>query len=287
MPSGLPLPLSTIRPAYMTWMSSQKDEARPRSCVIRIIPIRRSSTICPSSSMIRACVVTSSAVVGSSATRTSGFVQIAIAIITRWRIPPEELVRMVVDAALGLGESDVAEHGDRAIARLAPADALVRLDRLHDLPPDRHQRVQRRHRILVDGRDLAAADARHLALGRVREVASTQEDVAACDGRGAGQPHQRERRQRLAAPGLPHDAEPAPRAHLERDAADRADRIAPRHRDLDDEVANLEDDVGRSLWERRGHAREGRGPLEVVAQRVQRQHGERGSRAGRSSRCRR
>ena len=83
------LPLSTIRPAYMTWMSSQKDEARPRSCVIRIIPIRRSSTIRPSSSMIRACVVTSSAVVGSSATRTSGFVQIAIAIITRWRIPPE------------------------------------------------------------------------------------------------------------------------------------------------------------------------------------------------------
>ena len=83
------LPLSTIRPAYMTWMSSQKDEARPRSCVIRIIPIRRSSTIRPSSSMIRACVVTSSAVVGSSAIRTSGFVQIAIAIITRWRIPPE------------------------------------------------------------------------------------------------------------------------------------------------------------------------------------------------------
>ena len=39
--------------------------------------------------MIRACVVTSSAVVGSSAISTSGSTEIAIAIITRWRIPPE------------------------------------------------------------------------------------------------------------------------------------------------------------------------------------------------------
>ena len=39
--------------------------------------------------MIRACVVTSSAVVGSSAMSTSGPAEIAIAIITRCRMPPE------------------------------------------------------------------------------------------------------------------------------------------------------------------------------------------------------
>ena len=36
-----------------------------------------------------ACTVTSSAVVGSSATSSAGFSAIAMAIIARWRIPPE------------------------------------------------------------------------------------------------------------------------------------------------------------------------------------------------------
>ena len=39
--------------------------------------------------MIWACTVTSSAVVGSSAMSTSGSSASAIAIITRWRMPPE------------------------------------------------------------------------------------------------------------------------------------------------------------------------------------------------------
>ena len=41
------------------------------------------------SARICACVVTSSAVVGSSAIRSFGSLIIAIAIITRWRMPPE------------------------------------------------------------------------------------------------------------------------------------------------------------------------------------------------------
>ena len=36
-----------------------------------------------------ACTVTSSAVVGSSAMITSGLLAIAMAITTRWRMPPE------------------------------------------------------------------------------------------------------------------------------------------------------------------------------------------------------
>ena len=39
--------------------------------------------------MICACTVTSSAVVGSSAMRMSGSSAIAIAIMTRWLMPPE------------------------------------------------------------------------------------------------------------------------------------------------------------------------------------------------------
>ena len=41
------------------------------------------------SSRICAWIVTSSAVVGSSAMSSSGFVERAIAIMTRWRMPPE------------------------------------------------------------------------------------------------------------------------------------------------------------------------------------------------------
>ena len=40
-------------------------------------------------SRICACVVTSSAVVGSSAISSAGSLMSAIAIITRWRMPPE------------------------------------------------------------------------------------------------------------------------------------------------------------------------------------------------------
>ena len=42
-----------------------------------------------STSMICAWMVTSSAVVGSSAMRSDGELAIAIAIIARWRMPPE------------------------------------------------------------------------------------------------------------------------------------------------------------------------------------------------------
>ena len=48
----------------------------------------RSCSSC-TSSMICACVVTSSAVVGSSAISSDGLVASPMAIITRWRMPPE------------------------------------------------------------------------------------------------------------------------------------------------------------------------------------------------------
>jgi hypothetical protein len=44
---------------------------------------------CGSSSRICACTVTSSAVVGSSAISSSGSLASAMAIITRWRWPPD------------------------------------------------------------------------------------------------------------------------------------------------------------------------------------------------------
>ena len=54
-----------------------------------IVPALVSCRAVSSSSRTCAWMVTSSAVVGSSAMRTSGSFAIDIAIMTRWRIPPE------------------------------------------------------------------------------------------------------------------------------------------------------------------------------------------------------
>ena len=61
----------------------------PRSWVIRITPMSKSRLTLSISSRICACTVTSSAVVGSSAISTDGLCTSAIAIIARWRMPPE------------------------------------------------------------------------------------------------------------------------------------------------------------------------------------------------------
>ena len=54
-----------------------------------MIALPKSSCSVFISERICACVVTSSAVVGSSAISRSGSLISAIAIITRWRMPPE------------------------------------------------------------------------------------------------------------------------------------------------------------------------------------------------------
>ena len=76
---------------------------------------RRSSRTC-------AWIVTSSAVVGSSAIISFGSSASAMAIITRWRMPPGELVREVVEPVSGCGMPTICEELDRAGASLVPAD---------------------------------------------------------------------------------------------------------------------------------------------------------------------
>ena len=80
---------STIRPAYMTATSSAFSATTPRSWVIMITAISCATWRRSISVRIWAWVVTSSAVVGSSAISRRGSLASAIAIIARWRIPPE------------------------------------------------------------------------------------------------------------------------------------------------------------------------------------------------------
>ena len=79
---------STICPPYMTAIRSHISAITPRSWLTRIMLIPESR--CSSSSRLRiwSWMITSSAVVGSSASRIRGLDAIAAAISTRCRMPP-------------------------------------------------------------------------------------------------------------------------------------------------------------------------------------------------------
>ena len=88
--TGPTAPSSTLRPAYITTTRSAFSATTPMSCVMRRIATRIRRCRSFSSSRICAWMVTSSAVVGSSAMSSPGSGEArAMAIITRWRMPPE------------------------------------------------------------------------------------------------------------------------------------------------------------------------------------------------------
>ena len=87
--TALAAPSSTMRPAYMTATLSAIARTIERSWVMSRIDNRRSSRARTSRSRIWAWTVTSSAVVGSSATSRAGSPLSADAIITLCAMPPE------------------------------------------------------------------------------------------------------------------------------------------------------------------------------------------------------
>ena len=80
---------STSRPPYITAISSVCPATTPRSWVTRITDMLRSWRCSAMRSRICDCTVTSRAVVGSSANSSVGPQARAMAIITRWRMPPD------------------------------------------------------------------------------------------------------------------------------------------------------------------------------------------------------
>ena len=82
-------PSSATRPAYMTSTRSHVSAMTDRSWVMRISDSPSSCRSRSSSSRIWAWTMTSRAVVGSSPMTIAGSQARAIAIIARWRIPPD------------------------------------------------------------------------------------------------------------------------------------------------------------------------------------------------------
>ena len=140
-------------------------------------------------------------------------------------LPAGELVRIACRSASAasaiLTRRSISIARSRASRRLG---ALMQPHGFRDLIADRHDRVERGHRLLEDHRDLVAADAAHLLLRKAGEILAAIEQLAADDAAGAlgEQPDDRERGHALAAAGLADQPERLAILDVEGDAVDRA-----------------------------------------------------------------
>ncbi len=112
---------SAFRPAYMTSTRSATSATTPRLCVMSTIAVPSLSRMSRIRSRMPAWIVTSSAVVGSSATRIFGSQASAIAIITRCRMPPESWCGYSFSRRSGAGMR-TSSRSSIARARAAPRD---------------------------------------------------------------------------------------------------------------------------------------------------------------------
>jgi hypothetical protein len=132
-----------------------------------------------------------------------------------------ELERIVVDPLPRARDPDPLEQLDRALARLLVGHALVLLDLLDDLMSDPEHRVQRRHRVLEDHRDLGAAHPAKLILGGLDQLGALVVGAPLeARVRRTRQPHERHAGDRLARSRLPHHRQHLTRRDLEADPVD-------------------------------------------------------------------
>ncbi len=149
-------------------------------------------------------------------------------------------MRVGLQPLFGARDADEAQKLDGAGARFGLLHAAVVDQRLADLVADAHDRVQRRHRVLEDKADIAAA---HLAQFLVRHLLQ----VVTIEARRAlgnldlvrQQPHQAQHGEALAAAGLADDAERLALVDVEVDTIDHDRRAVPAV-DLDGQAADIE-----------------------------------------------
>ena len=221
------------------WASSATT---PRSWVISMMAVPVRSRRSRSRSRICAWMVTSSAVVGSSAIRMPGIAGERHGDHDALAHAAGKLVRIFVEPRLRRGDLDQLQHLERAGARLGGGHRAMQADRLDDLVARRLDRIEAGHRFLEDHRDGVAAHGAHLGFGQVEQVPAFEEDLAARDpaGRTRHQPHDGERGHRLAAARFAHDAQRLAWRERERDTVHGREHTAART-ELGTQVADLEE----------------------------------------------
>ncbi len=117
-------------------------------------------------------MVTSSAVVGSSAIKSFGLQASAMAIITRWLMPPDSWCGIVRPGDLsGAGHADQAQELDRALAALpCGSDPGAAAGVSPSWKPTVKHGFRLRHRLLEDHRHVLADDPAALSAGNADAV---------------------------------------------------------------------------------------------------------------------
>ena len=148
-----------------------------------------------------------------------------------------ELVRKLAGALFGLGDTDQAQHLDRALTRLPAWALLVTTHGFRNLIADRENRVQRGHGLLKYHCDISAADIAHGGFGQRQEVPLVQSGGARNEPAwwARHQPQDRHSGNALATAGFADDGERFARVNLEGDVVDRASDTV-RHVELNGQV---------------------------------------------------
>src|SRR5262252_313748 len=133
-----------------------------------------------------------------------------------------ELVRVVLLPPLGRRDADPVQQRHHAADGVPRREALVGRHRLFDLRPDPRHRVQRRHRVLEDHRNVVAPELPDLLRVHLRDITVAEPDVTADDAARVGhQAQDREGGHRLAAARLADDADGLALVDVQADAVHR------------------------------------------------------------------
>src|SRR4051794_4681780 len=134
-----------------------------------------------------------------------------------------KLMRVIVQAAGGIGDLHQLEHLHRAGERVLVGEALVAAKHLGDLLADGEHRVERGHRLLENETDILGPDVVQFVACERHEIAALEQDLAFDDAarRHRDQLQDRHRGDGLAAAGFADHAERLALVEGDVDAVDR------------------------------------------------------------------
>jgi hypothetical protein len=147
-----------------------------------------------------------------------------------------ELVRVISVARRRIGESDRLHGVENFLPDLASRKpALVDADRFGDLFADGHDRIKRRHRLLKDHGDVAAAELAHGFGIEGEKIASVELDAPIDGGCGIEQAQNSESGDGFSGTGFSDETEGFAFGNIERQAPD-----GRRGAEMDGEIIDAE-----------------------------------------------
>ena len=142
--------------------------------------------------------------------------------MARCRIPPEYSCGVHAGTLARFGDADELERVDGLGHRSLLGDVPVDPGHLGDLATHGVHGVQGGQRVLEDHRDLAATDGPHRLIIEAQEILALPFGDAGLDPQGGQEPHDRQRRHRLARSGFADHREDLAAADVEADIVDGA-----------------------------------------------------------------